>query len=102
MSNPHALVLLMPGSRRRRKFLQEGSKDFVKFKRRFRVAPAVFMQLVMDARASGCFSEGPDVCQQLAHPLELKILGVLRVLGRASCFDCIEELNGISEETNRV
>lgn len=66
------------------------------------MTPDVFLSIVHDARRSGRFSEEPDACGLAAHPLELKILGGLRVLGRASCFDCIEELNGISEEVNRV
>jgi hypothetical protein len=35
-------------------------------------------------------------------PLELQLLGVLRVLGRATCFDGIEELTGASAEAHRV
>ena len=34
-------------------------------------------------------------------PLELQILGVLRVLGRGTCFDGIEELTGGSAESHR-
>lgn len=34
--------------------------------------------------------------------LELQVLGVLRVLGRATCFDGIEEITGGSAETHRV
>ena len=32
-------------------------------------------------------------------PTELKLLGVLRVLGRGACFDGIEELSGVSVPT---
>ena len=34
-------------------------------------------------------------------PLEIKILGVLRLLGRGVCFDDIEELTFVSAETHR-
>jgi Na+-translocating ferredoxin:NAD+ oxidoreductase RnfE subunit len=34
-------------------------------------------------------------------PLELQVLGVLRVLGRGTCFDGIAELTGASEESHR-
>jgi hypothetical protein len=35
-------------------------------------------------------------------PLELQTLAVLRVLGRATCLDGIEELTGGSAEAHRV
>jgi hypothetical protein len=35
-------------------------------------------------------------------PLELQILGVLRVLGRGTCFDGIEEITGASAEVHRT
>jgi Plant transposon protein len=38
----------------------------------------------------------------MAAPLELKILAVLRVLGRGYCFDGVEELTLISAEVLRV
>ena len=44
---------------------------------------------------------GLDICQRPIPPLELKILAVLRVLGRGYCFDGIEELCDIGEETIR-
>jgi hypothetical protein len=34
-------------------------------------------------------------------PLELKVLGVLRVLGRGTCFDGIEEISRASREIHR-
>ena len=40
-----------------------------------------------------------DCTGRLAVPTELKVLGVLRVLGRATCFDGITELSGIAEST---
>ena len=42
-----------------------------------------------------------DISQRPISPLELKILAVLRVLVRGYCFDGIEELCDIGEETIR-
>lgn len=52
-------------------------------------------------RNSGWFSEAADCTGQMAAPLELKILAVLRVLGRGYCFDGVEELTLISAEVLR-
>jgi hypothetical protein len=40
-----------------------------------------------------------DAAGRARIPTELKLLGVLRILGRATCFDGIEELSGISVPT---
>ena len=48
------------------------------------------------------FSEKPDCSGRLGAPLELKILAVLRVLGRGYCFDGVEELSFISAEVLRI
>ena len=53
-------------------------------------------------RNSGWFSEAADCTGQMAAPLELEILAVLRVLGRGYCFDRVEELTLISAEVLRV
>ena len=53
-------------------------------------------------RANAWFSEKPDAVGNACAPLELKILGVLRVLSRGYCFDRIDELYYISAEINRV
>jgi hypothetical protein len=73
-----------------------------RFRRRFRVPFPIFEQLVTMVRSQNWFAENADCIGRSAAPLELKILGVLRVLGRGTCFDGIEELNLISEETNRT
>jgi hypothetical protein len=71
------------------------------FRLRFRVPFPLFQRLVDMTRANNWFSEKKDCTGRLAAPLELKILGVLRVLGRGYCFDGIEELCFISREVNR-
>ncbi len=45
---------------------------------------------------------GLDICGRPVVPLSLKVLGTLRVLGRATCFDGISELSNVSEETHRI
>ena len=79
-----------------------GRKGGKLFRRRFRVPSPIFLQLVQTARASGEFTENPDAAGDPAAPLELKILAVLRVLGKGYCFDGVKELTCISAEVLRV
>ena len=72
------------------------------FRRRFRVPYPIYLQIVDTNRASGLFTESPDAAGNPAAPLELKILSVLRVLGRGYCFDGVEELTCISAEVLRL
>ena len=72
------------------------------FRRRFRVPYPLFEHLVEVTRNSGWFSEATDCAGHPAAPLELKVLAVLRVLGRGYCFDGVEELTLISAEVLRV
>lgn len=72
------------------------------FRRRFRVPHPIFIKIVEMTRAAGWFSEKPNCAGQRGAPLELKILAVLRVLGRGYCFDGVEELCLISAENLRV
>ena len=71
-------------------------KGGVLFCRRFRVPFPLFQILTEMTRANERFSEGKDCAGVQAAPLELKVLGVLWVLGRGYCFDGIEELSFIS------
>ena len=72
------------------------------FRRRFRVPYPIYLQIVDITRASGLLTESPDVAGNPAAPLELKILSILRVLGRGYCFDGVEELTCISAEVLRL
>lgn len=72
------------------------------FRRRFRVPYPVFESLLVICRNNQWFIEAPDCTGRCGAPLELKLLGVLRILGRGYCFDGISELSFISEETMRV
>jgi hypothetical protein len=73
-----------------------------RFRRRFRVPFPIFEKIVAMVRSQNWFAECTDCTGRSGAPLELKILNVLRVVGRGTCFDGIEELNLISEETNRT
>ena len=72
-----------------------------KFRLRFRVPYPVFVDLLEKTRDLG-FEYQPVNCARTAGvPLQLKLLGVLRVLGRGTCFDGIEEVTFASEEVHR-
>ena len=74
------------------------SKDGELFRRRFRIPYPLFLEIVEVVRNKNWFPE-VDCTGAPSAPLELKILGVLRVLGRGMCFERIEELTNIDEET---
>ena len=76
------------------------SKDGKLFRRRFRIPYPLFLEIVEVVRIKNWFPE-VDCTGAPSAPLELKILGVLRVLGRGMCFDGIQELTNIDEETVR-
>jgi hypothetical protein len=78
--------------------LKKGGK---RFRRRFRVPYPCFVKILEISREREWFSEAPDCTGRPGAPLELKILGALQVLGRGYCFDGVEELCYISEETIR-
>lgn len=71
------------------------------FRLRFRVPWDLYKRLVDEIRELEWFSENPDAAGRPSSSLELKILGVLRVLGRAFTFDDLEEVTLISKEVHR-
>ena len=73
------------------------SEESKVFRRRFRIPYPVFVSIVDSARAK--FPEKRSAANAQPVPLELKILGVLRVLGRSTVFDGINELSGIGVST---
>jgi len=74
-----------------------------KFRRRFRVPYPVYLDLLDKTEMELGFTRRPlDFLGTQGVPLELQVLGVLRVLGRGTCFDGIEELSLADEETHRV
>ena len=67
------------------------------FRRRFRSPFSWFEMLMIDTRKWQCNASTHDVAGRQAISLELKVLGVLRILGRGSCLNGITELSSISE-----
>ena len=73
------------------------------FRRRFRVPYIIFQSILELVRQQKWYhDEQFDVCKQPLPPLELLLLGVLRILGRGLTFDDVSEYNGISASANRV
>lgn len=68
------------------------SKTAKLFRRRFRLPLPAFDYLMTQARKWFPNADRPDAAGRPSVPLELKVLGVLRILGRGVCFDDIEEL----------
>lgn len=78
------------------------SREGKDFRKRFRVPFPVFCKLCVISEESNLFNCGErDRWGRGGVPLELKILGILRMLGRGWCLDDISECSGISEETMR-
>ena len=78
------------------------TREGKKFRLRFRVPFPLFEQLVSMAEELG-FKRRPKLASGIdGVPLEIKVLGVLRILGRSTCFDGIEEITGVSAETHRT
>ena len=80
------------------------------FRTRFRVPYSTFERIVQICRTA-CSFEDPsklwfnksefDCCGQKTWPLEVLVLGCLRILGRGMCMDGITELSGVSMEVQR-
>ena len=68
------------------------------FRLRFRIPYPVFLRLLAWTKAWH-EKNSTDASGRQRIPTELKLLGVLRILGRGTCFDGIEELSGISVPT---
>jgi hypothetical protein len=74
-----------------------------KFRRRFRGSKAFVQRLADICVERGWYCLEPrDVGGRKGVHLRLKILSALRVLGRAACFDDIEDHTEMSEETART
>ena len=73
------------------------SKEGRWFRLRFRVPYSHFCSIVNGLRSlddeQKWWSESPDATGYPAYPLEIKVLSVLRILGRAWCFDDISGIN---------
>jgi hypothetical protein len=67
------------------------------FRRRFRVPFPVFELLVRLTKENNLFDYSMEY--KVLIPIELSVMGVLRMLGRGECLDTIEELSGISKSS---
>ena len=76
------------------------------FRRRFRVPWQVYCDLVMKCKAHKLFGENSlskyDMCGATICPIEIKLLCVLRMLGRNWCSDDIAEATGMGESTAQL
>jgi hypothetical protein len=72
-----------------------------KFRLRFRVPFPVFRELLDLTLKLGFQARPQNAAKTAGVPLEIQVLGVLRVLGRGCCFDGIEEISNVDEETHR-
>ena len=74
-----------------------------KFRTDFRVPYAVFMFIVFLAKLHGWGTTGEtDATGRCAVPIELKILGVLCILGGDHGFNCVVDLGGFSASVMNV
>ena len=95
------------------KFRVDGpsARDAILFRRRFRVPFDLFRRLVTMCKEKNLFPHSKfhpttgvpiDAAFRPVIPLELKMLGVLRILGRGWCLDDVTECSGISETTMQI
>ena len=75
-----------------------GSEAAKTFRSRFRVPYPIFLKL-LEMTNEWHDETKSDAAGRASIPTALKLLGVLRILGRATCFDGILELSGISVST---
>lgn len=81
------------------------SRTAALFRRRFRVPYPIFKVILEMVRSHPDFVEHDnraDALGILAVPLNLKVLGALRILARSSTFDEVNELTNMGEETMRA
>ena len=71
-----------------------------KFRRRFRMPYASFVDLVAGAKESPLFKRwmSHDACGIPSSPIELMLLGSLQYTGRGWTFDNIEEFTPVNDE----
>jgi Plant transposon protein len=81
------------------------SREEKLFRRRFRVPCDVFCDLVKKSTDSELFGKNArmkyDFCGRSICPIAIKVLGILRTLGRNWCCDDVAEASGIGESIVR-
>jgi hypothetical protein len=82
------------------------SRDGMLFRRRFRVPWPLYCKLVVMCQENKLFGENSnleaDCCQSEICPITIKLLGVLRILGRNWLCDDVAEATGMGEATIRT
>jgi hypothetical protein len=82
------------------------SREGKLFRRRFRVPWDVFCDLVKKSTDSELFGKNArmkyDFCGRSICPIAIKVLGILRILGRNWCCDDVAEASGMGESTVRL
>jgi Plant transposon protein len=82
------------------------SREGKLFQRRFRVPWQVYCELVQKSVSHKLFGINSllkfDMCGAQVCPVEIKLLGVLRMLGRNWCADDVAEATGMGESTVRT
>ena len=78
------------------------SRDGKTFHSRFRTTHKFFLNLVVQAKELFSNHGKKDALGRKSGPIELKVLAVLRVLGRGVCFDDCQEGTLMDKETYRV
>jgi hypothetical protein len=88
-----------------RRYIQDDfpdrSPEGKSFRRKFRLPYSSFKALLGILRESGSFPERCDAIGTHPCPLELLLLGSLRMLGRACTFDDLSDFTDISAEVHR-
>ena len=81
------------------------SREGKLFRRRFRVPWDVFCDLVKKSKDDKLFGQNTgmkyDFCGRPICPIAIKMLGILRILGRNWCCDDVAEATGMGESTVR-
>jgi len=72
------------------------------FRKRFRLPHRLFDYLVQHCKADKVFGDDVDAVGRPSVPVEIKVLGALRTLGRGSLHDDVAEISGADAESHRV
>ena len=82
----------------RERLEQPTSREATLFRLRFRLPYRIY-QYLLDWTKTWYQVKKTDVAGRQSIPVELLLLGVFRILGRGTCFDGINELTGISNQS---
>ena len=77
------------------------SRDGKAFRARFRTTHSFFLDLVEKAKELFPKHKKKDAIGKSSSPIELKVLAVLKILGRGVCFDDCADCTFMNKETHR-